>query len=50
MQDYEETHELNTIAPETTPSPDYPPEVRIEIYCCMENDVYNFVGLFSIWT
>ena len=31
MQDYEETHELNTIAPEKTPSPDYPPEVRIEM-------------------
>lgn len=31
MQDYEETQELNTIAPEKTPSPDYPPEVSIEM-------------------
>lgn len=27
MQDYEETQELNSIAPEKPPSPDYPPEV-----------------------
>lgn len=27
MQDYMETEELNTIAPEKPPSPDYPPEV-----------------------
>lgn len=31
MQDYEETQELNTIAPEKIPSPDYPPEVSIEM-------------------
>ena len=52
MQDYEETQELNTIAPEKPPSPEYPPEVRIIYRRCLDKIGSSFcyhilIGMYA---